>query len=96
MEITDNTLEYLQQLARLQLSAHEKTVIKEDVNQIIGFFNKLHEVDTEHIQPLQYLDYTITGELNYKPESAIDRTTVLQNAPEANNEYFIVPKVFNK
>ncbi len=96
MEITDSTLNNLQQLAMLQLEPHEKSMIKEDLQQIIRFFDKLHEVDTENIQPLQYLDYTIAEEICYEPEAATELTAILQNAPQANNEYFIVPKVFNK
>ena len=65
----------------------------EDINKIIGFIEQLNEVDTYSVSPLS----SVTGHNLPIREDVVDdgnkNNDVLENAPEKNSGYFVVPKV---
>jgi len=96
MEITDETIEHLAHLARLSFSDEEKEELKQDLEKMIGFVEKLKEIDTTAIEPLLY----ITEAKNILREDEIHQTITkkeaLLNAPHTDGDFFIVPKVIKK
>jgi aspartyl-tRNA(Asn)/glutamyl-tRNA(Gln) amidotransferase subunit C len=64
-----------------------------DMNKILGFMDKLNEVDTTGIEPLVYM----TAEPNVLREDVVKQeiTTeeALQNAPDHDESHFLVEKV---
>jgi len=92
MQITDQDIEKLAELSKLYFEHDKKEAIKEDLNKIIGFMEKLNEIDTENIEPLIYIneDTNIT-----RPDTVmhtLTREEALANAPHHDNQYFKVPK----
>jgi aspartyl-tRNA(Asn)/glutamyl-tRNA(Gln) amidotransferase subunit C len=96
MEINDALIDHLSNLARLSFQGEDKEKIKNDLNRIVGFMNKLNELDTEGYEPLIYL----TQEENRFREDEIIPTLhkeeVLKNAPKKDSDYFRIPKVRGK
>jgi len=93
MEVNDELVDKLANLARLEFGADEKASIKEDLRKMIGFIESLGQVDTTGIEPLLHM----TGEVNVLRddivEGQITAAAALQNAPEHDRQFFLVPKV---
>jgi len=93
MIIDQDTVEKIAHLARLELSADEKQAMITDMNKILGFMDKLNEIDTTGIEPLVYM----TKEVNTLREDVIKQEIIheeaLLNAPKQDGEYFLVAKV---
>jgi aspartyl-tRNA(Asn)/glutamyl-tRNA(Gln) amidotransferase subunit C len=95
MIIDKNTVEKVAHLARLELLEEEKDAMIDDLNKILGFMDKLNEVDTSGVEPLVYM----TNEINVLREDTvkqeITREEALLNAPKHDDKYFLVPKVIS-
>ena len=80
----------------LEFDAAEKEEIKTDLQKMIGFIDKLKELDTTGVEPLLH----ITGEVNVLrddiPANMISKEEALKNAPLHNKDFFLVPKVIKK
>lgn len=96
MEVNDELIAQLSNLARLEFSAEERGGIREDLQRMITFVEKLGELDTSNISPLLHMtsDVNVLREDVVKP--VITREEGLKNAPSANELYFKVPKVIKK
>lgn len=93
--ITDETIEYVGILAKLELSEDEKEQAKEDMGRMLDYFDKLNELDTEGIEPMSHAfpvqnvfreDVVVNGD---------DRDNMLANAPEKKDGTYMVPKTFD-
>lgn len=93
MEVNDQLVDHLSELARLEFSADEKEGIKKDLQKMISFVEKLKELDTTGIIPVSHM----TDETNRLREDvaggSFSREQALRNAPFTDGIYFKVPKV---
>lgn len=55
MMIKDEMIEKISILAKLELSEKEIEVLKEDLEKMIGYFDKLNELDTKQIEPMSHV-----------------------------------------
>jgi aspartyl-tRNA(Asn)/glutamyl-tRNA(Gln) amidotransferase subunit C len=96
MNIDKETVEKVAHLARLELAEDEKETMIADMNKILGFMDKLNEIDTSGIEPLVYM----TNEINVTREDVIKHEITheeaLLNAPKHDKDYFLVAKVIEK
>ncbi|HSY60550.1 MAG TPA: Asp-tRNA(Asn)/Glu-tRNA(Gln) amidotransferase subunit GatC [Cytophaga sp.] len=96
MEITSEMIDRLAHLAKLKFSEEEKKELKTDLERMIGFVEKLKEVDTSGVEPLLH----ITDAVNVLREDEVKQTTTKQqallNAPLTDGNFFKVPKVIKK
>ncbi|MFN6037547.1 MAG: Asp-tRNA(Asn)/Glu-tRNA(Gln) amidotransferase subunit GatC [Bacteroidota bacterium] len=96
MEISDKTVRDVAHLARLEFNELQLEKIKNDLNRMLGFVNKLDELNTEGIEPLIY----ISEESNVLREDVIanqvTQKEALKNAPKKDSDYFKAPKVIDK
>lgn len=96
MTVDKETVEKVAHLARLQLAEDEKEKMIVDMNKILGFMDKLNEIDTSGIEPLVYM----TNEINVLREDVIKQEITheeaLLNAPKHDEDYFLVAKVIEK
>lgn len=93
MSVTKKDVEYIAELARLQLSPQEIESLSKDMNKILGYIDLLNELDTENIEPLEHvieLDSRLRKDEAKEPLSHED---ALRNAPDADSDYFRVPRV---
>jgi aspartyl-tRNA(Asn)/glutamyl-tRNA(Gln) amidotransferase subunit C len=93
MEVNDALVENLCKLACLEFDEAGKQEIKMDLQKMIGFVEKLNELDLRDVEPLLYMGEE-TNELREDiPEKPLDRADALKNAPKADEQYFKVPRV---
>lgn len=93
MEVNDDLINNLAQLARLEFNAAEKDEIKNDLQKMIAFIDKLNELDTTGIEPLLHLSENINVLREDEVKGSISREEVLKNAPLHDEQFFKVPKV---
>jgi len=96
MDINNETIDRLAELAKLEFSIIEKESLKKDLNSIISYFEKLNEVNTDNVEPLIFM----TDDVNRLREDVVIQNTskqeALLNAPAKDSDYFRVPKVLDK
>ncbi|HEY0066387.1 MAG TPA: Asp-tRNA(Asn)/Glu-tRNA(Gln) amidotransferase subunit GatC [Flavisolibacter sp.] len=96
MEVTDALIDKLARLSMLQFSEGEREEIRNDLQKMIGFVDKLKELDTTGVEPLLYL----SDARNVLREDAVGdvlpRQEALRNAPMHDGVYFKVPQVIQK
>jgi aspartyl-tRNA(Asn)/glutamyl-tRNA(Gln) amidotransferase subunit C len=96
MKITDEIVDHIAHLARLEFAGEKKTAIKEDMERIIDFMDKLQEVDTENVDPLIFMNKEINRLREDKAEVYISQEQALKNGPKTDSDYFRIPKVLSK
>lgn len=96
MEVNDELVTKLANLARLQFNASEKEGIKNDLQRMIQFVEKLNELDTTGVEPLLHMSEQVNILRDDEVRGSISREEGLQNAPVHDEEFFKVPKVIKK
>ncbi len=96
MKITDEVIDQLAHLARLEFKDEARKGIKADLERILEFCEKLNDVDTENVEPLIYMSDVEDGLREDIAEPPISKAEALKNAPKSDSDYFRVPKVLNK
>lgn len=93
--ISDETIEYVGILAKLELSGEEKEQAKKDMASMLDYIDKLNELDTEGVEPMSHVfplnnvfrdDCVTNGE---------ERDNMLLNAPQKKEGTYMVPKTFD-
>lgn len=96
MEVNHALIDKLSLLARLDIKPAEKEKLRTDLQQMIGFIEKLQELDTTGIEPLMHL----TEEMNVlradEVKGSVTIEEALQNAQLKKDRFFMVPKVIKK
>lgn len=93
MSVTRKDVYYIANLARLQLSDKEAEELVKDMNKILDYMADLEEVDTSGVEPL---DHVTDLEYRFRKDEAlepVDHKEALKNAPDADSDYFRVPRV---
>jgi aspartyl-tRNA(Asn)/glutamyl-tRNA(Gln) amidotransferase subunit C len=93
MEVNDALVENLCKLACLEFDAAGKQEIKKDLQKMIGFVEKLNELDLRGVEPLLYMGEESDVLRDDIPEKPLSRADALKNAPKADELYFKVPQV---
>ena len=96
MKIDDSMIEKIAGLAYLEFGDEEKEEIRQDLEQILTFVEKLKELDTENVEPLIYLSENKDVLREDKAVQSLSHDEAMRNAPETNGRFFKVPRVINK
>jgi aspartyl-tRNA(Asn)/glutamyl-tRNA(Gln) amidotransferase subunit C len=92
MEITMELISYLEKLGRISLTEEEKEKTRIDLSAILGYIDKLNELDTDSVEPLSHA-FPITNVFREDEVTNSDRRDViLSNAPDKKDGCFKVPK----
>lgn len=95
-QIDIKTVDEIAHLARLEFDEKSKAEILNDMNRMLGFIDKLNEINTDGVEPLIYM----TSERNVLREDIAQKTITqkeaLKNAPKKDSDYFKAPKVIDQ
>lgn len=92
--ITDEIIENLEILAKLELSESEKEQAKLDMGRMLAYLDKLGELDTENVEPTTHilpLQNVLREDVTTNSDT---REELLANAPEEKDGMFMVPRAF--
>ena len=93
MKITVEEVEHVARLARLEVSLEEKKNLTEQMNEILLYMEKLNELDTTGVLPTSHVVDLSNAFRNDAVETSLPTEQALENAPEANEAEFVVPRV---
>jgi aspartyl-tRNA(Asn)/glutamyl-tRNA(Gln) amidotransferase subunit C len=112
MKVTEKDVAYVADLANLELTAEERDGMLRDLNSILDYVDRLNELDTSDVPPMAQVsdrygvDQTKQGSERFEYASREDvveglrkslpHDEALANAPEADGEFFRVPKVIER
>ncbi|MBT4881547.1 MAG: Asp-tRNA(Asn)/Glu-tRNA(Gln) amidotransferase subunit GatC [Flavobacteriales bacterium] len=96
MEVNNKLIQDLSRLAKLKFDEQAADKMKGDLDKIIGFVDKLSEIDTDEIEPLIYLSEEVNVLRVDEIKHQVSQETALKNAPQKDSDYFKVPTVLKK
>ena len=93
--ISDETIEYVGILAKLELSDEEKEAAKSDMGRMLDYIDMLGELDTDDVEPMSHA-FPVQNVFREDVVTGTDiRDQILKNAPEETDGMFVVPKTFD-
>ncbi|MGA3318928.1 MAG: Asp-tRNA(Asn)/Glu-tRNA(Gln) amidotransferase subunit GatC [Candidatus Korobacteraceae bacterium] len=107
--VTDKDVSYVADLAHLELTADERARMLNDLNSILGYIDRLNELDTANIEPMAQVATGSTegdetsGTEGFahamradEPRPSLPHEEALRNAPASDGVFFKVPKVIER
>jgi len=97
MKVTEKDVQYVAELANLELTPEEQTRMLRDMNAILGHIDKLNELDTTGVEPMTQVfadQHEALREDEVRP--SLEREAVMSIAPKTDGVFFKVPKVIEK
>ena len=92
--ISDETIEYVGILAKLELTDEEKERAKKDMGSMLDYIDKLVELDTRGVEPMSHVFPVNNVFREDVVTNGDEREAILKNAPEEKNGMFAVPRTF--
>ena len=112
MKVTDKDVAYVADLANLELTEEERTGMLRDLNSILEYVDRLSELDTSDVQPMaqvsdrdgvdeakqgsQRFAYASREDVVEALRKSLPHEIALENAPDADEDFFRVPKVIER
>ena len=97
MHISKTEVEGIAELGRLELTAEETDLFTEQLSSIIGYIEKLNELDTTDVPPMHHcapagddMSYAMRDD---QTRPGIGQQLAVESAPDSEAGYFKVPKV---
>lgn len=90
--ISDETIEYVGILAKLELSEEESAQAKKDMGEMLDYIDKLNELDTKGVEPMSHIFPMCNVFREDVVENGDGSADTLCNAPEEKDGGFKVPR----
>jgi len=112
MKVTEKDVAHVADLANLELTPEERAGMLRDLNSILDYVDRLDELDTSDVPPMAQVsdrygvDQSKQGSERFAyasredfPEGlrkSLPHELALENAPDADEDFFRVPKVIER
>jgi aspartyl-tRNA(Asn)/glutamyl-tRNA(Gln) amidotransferase subunit C len=112
MKVTDKDVNQVADLANLELTDQERTRMVRDLNSILDYVDLLNQLDTDHVEPMAQVSdrygvdqskqgserfaYASREDILFGLRKSLPRNEALENAPDADETFFKVPKVIER
>ena len=112
MKVTEKDVAYVADLANLALTDEERVVMLRDLNSILDYVDRLNELDTSGVlamaqvsdrygvdeskQGSERFSYASREDVLEGLRKSLPHAEALANAPDADEEFFRVPKVIER
>lgn len=93
MKISQEEVEHVARLARLELTAHEAATFTGQMDAILAYVEKLNELDTANIVPTAHAVPMENAFRDDEVRPSLGTDIALANAPERVEGFFRVPRV---
>jgi len=105
--VSEKDVSYVADLAHLELTDKERGRMLKDLNSILGYIDRLNELDTSNVEPMAQVASRYgerKGEAGAfasvmrsdAPRPSLPREEALRNAPVSDGTFFKVPKVIER
>jgi len=96
MSISKEQIKHLAHLSRLQLYDKEVDAMQGDMENILKFVAQIDELDLSGVEPLTQMSDSVDVMREDEVRDMLTKEQALKNAPDANSDYFRVPKFGKK
>ena len=86
-------VEHVARLARLALTDAELETMREQLNGILAYIDKLNELDTANVEPTSHAVPMVNVMRDDVEAPCLPRDEALANAPDRSGEFFRVPRI---
>jgi aspartyl-tRNA(Asn)/glutamyl-tRNA(Gln) amidotransferase subunit C len=93
MDIDIKQIEQVASLSRINLTGEEKDAFRVQLADILGYIEKLNELETDDVPPMAYATSLKNVFREDKQESSLSLHKILELSPSSSNGFFKVPKV---
>ena len=93
MTIDLKTIKHISKLSRISVDDEKAEKLAGDLNSIFDFIEKLNELNTNNVEPLTSVAETTLKLRADEIKSKNIRNQILQNSPDDNEDFFVVPRV---
>jgi aspartyl-tRNA(Asn)/glutamyl-tRNA(Gln) amidotransferase subunit C len=93
MKITKEEVLYVAHLARLDLDEESIEKFAGQIDEILGYIEKLNRIDTRDVRPTSHAIFLTNAFRDDEEKEHINRELALANAPEKEDGQFVVPKI---
>lgn len=105
MKVSEKDVQYVADLANLELTDAERQRMQKDLNSILDYVDILSRLDTSNVDPMAQVVAGTGGNaatrFHYamredEPRPSLAREEALKNAPDSDGALFKVPKVIER
>jgi len=94
MQIDEPLLQKLEKLSMIKIEEHKRESIVNELSAFLQFAENLSELDTTDVDDVFAMDHNPTPTREDIPSKQNETSSaILENAPKANDHFFIVPKI---
>jgi aspartyl-tRNA(Asn)/glutamyl-tRNA(Gln) amidotransferase subunit C len=93
MRITNREIQYIADLARLELKDEEIPTLTSQIDTILSYIGLLNELDTAGVAPTTHVLAVNNAFREDEVHSSLTQEEALANAPQQNGEAFVVPRI---
>ena len=93
MPLTPKEVRHIARLARVGLSEDDVTRFQDQLSQILDYFERLQEVDTENVPPTAHTLAMHNVMRDDEARPSFDKADILANAPRCEQDHFRVNAV---
>ena len=93
MSIDRETIKHVAHLARIELQANELEKLSGELDEILGFIDKLKDLDVEDVKPASHILPLSNVLREDEPQVSLSPQKALENAPSKKGNFFSVPKI---
>ena len=93
MKISKDDVAKVAELARLEFKQEDVDKFTEQLGNILEYIEKLNELDTDNVEPTSHVLDISTPLREDKVVKTLTIEEVLQNAPESEDDFIVVPQV---
>jgi aspartyl-tRNA(Asn)/glutamyl-tRNA(Gln) amidotransferase subunit C len=96
MKVNEELIDHIAHLSKLSFEGPQKEAIRQDLERMISFVDKLSELDTTGVEPLIFMSEEVNRLREDVVHQEITHDDALRNAPKKDSDYFRIPKVLDK
>jgi aspartyl-tRNA(Asn)/glutamyl-tRNA(Gln) amidotransferase subunit C len=93
MSVDADTVRRIAHLARIAVAEDEVEHLKHELNAMLAFVDQLKEVNVEGVEPMTSVTPMAMKKRPDVVTDGNDAAAVLKNAPQSEDNFFLVPKV---
>lgn len=86
-------IEYIALLSRLKLTEEEKSLFGKQLESIIGYIDKLNQLNTSGIEPTSHAIPMKNVFREDRIRGSLNRDKVMENAPSQKDGFYKVPRI---